>query len=223
MSEDIKCILCNDSSRKVLENFIGYQEGEHFNIYYCKSCNTSFAWPHEVNDKIYDHIYSQSDVVPGYNRYALYAKEISSSSNALDYLAGKEAMYYSVREILGAAADKKIKILEVGSGLGYLTYAISQEGYHITGLDISADAVKKAVNKFGDHFICMDLFKYVPDHKEEFDFVILTEVIEHLPDPKRFCDALIHLLKKDGKLVITTINQRSRLMSIGIRNPHRYI
>lgn len=63
-------------------------------------------------------------------------------------------MYFAIKEILARNNNKKAKILEVGSGLGYLTYAISQQGYNITGLDISHDAVKKAEKHFGKHFIC---------------------------------------------------------------------
>ncbi|MEO8416357.1 MAG: class I SAM-dependent methyltransferase, partial [Ginsengibacter sp.] len=189
-----------------LENFNGYSEGERFDIYYCSSCNTSFAWPHAVDSKIYDIIYSKPDIVPGYNRYALYAKEIISKKNALDYLADKEPMYYAVREILGQT-NKNVKILEVGSGLGYLTYGITQKRYDITGLDISQDAVKGAENQFGAHYVCGDVYQYALDNPATFDVVILTEVIEHLPDPVNFCDSLISLLRPGGRLIITTPNK----------------
>ena len=205
--EEVKCIICNKSAEIAIENFNGYKEGEGFNIYYCSYCNTSFIWPHVVDNKIYDYIYSQTDSVPGYNRYALYASEIKSKKNALDYLADKEAMYFAVKEILSQTNDKTIKILEVGSGLGYLTYAITQEGYDITGIDISNNAVKSAESKFGNHFICQDVYEYALDMAGKFDIVILTEVIEHVPDPDSFCNTLISLLKPQGKLIITTPNK----------------
>lgn len=204
--KETKCIVCNESAKVGLENFNGYSEGERFDIYYCSSCNTSFAWPHAVDNKIYDIIYSKPEIVPGYNRYALYSKEIISKKNALDYLADKEPMYYAVREILGTT-NKNAKILEVGSGLGYLTYAITKKGYDITGLDISVDAVKRAKNQFGAHYVCGDVYKYALDNPATFDVVILTEVIEHLPDPVNFCNSLISLLKPGGKLIITTPNK----------------
>ncbi|MEO8111165.1 MAG: class I SAM-dependent methyltransferase [Ginsengibacter sp.] len=204
--KETQCIVCNESAKIALEDFNGYSEGEKFDIYYCSSCNTSFAWPHLVVSQIYDVIYSNPDIVPGYNRYALYAKEIISKKNALDYLASKEPNYYSVREIL-RQTNKNAKILEVGSGLGYLTYAVTQSGYDIIGLDISMDAVKRAENQFGAHYVCGDVYQYALDNPAAFDLVILTEVIEHLPDPVNFCDALINLLKPGGKLIITTPNK----------------
>ena len=205
--EEIKCIICDHSVTKNFEKIEGYREGETFAIYHCPFCDTSFAWPHVINEKIYDDIYRQASVVPGYNRYTVYANEIISKENALDYLADEEATYFGIKGVLEENNDKTAKLLEVGSGLGYLTYAINQKGYDITGLDISLDAVKKAEQQFGNYYVCQDVYQYAIRNSGKFDMVILTEVIEHIPDPQGFCNALINLLKVGGKLVITTPNK----------------
>ena len=207
MLEENSCIICHKTAKLVLEEFNGYAEDQKFNIYYCPSCNTSFVWPHQVSQDIYNHIYSQANVIPGYNRYALYAKEIRNKKNPLDYLAGKEAVYYAVKETLLGTKDKTIQILEVGSGLGYLTYAIAREGYDIKGIDISEDAVKKATGRFGNYYMCDDVYHFAASHIEQFDLIILTEVIEHVPEADSFCNILIQLLKDNGKLLISTPNK----------------
>ena len=104
----------------------------------------------------------------------------------------------------------KKKLENIGSrdtGLGYLTYAIASEGYNIKGLDISSDAIKEARHRFGDYFICEDVFKYADGQTETFDLVILTEVIEHVSEPVNFCKALTRLLNPGGKLFISTPNK----------------
>lgn len=207
MSEEIRCIICDHSVNIKFQNITGYQEGETFAIYHCPSCDTSFAWPRKINEEIYDHIYRQVNLVPGYNRYIKYADEINNKENALAYLANEEATYFGIKEVLKETKDKTAKLLEVGSGLGYLTYAISREGYDITGLDVSLDAVKKAEQRFGNHYVCQDVYQYATHNSGKFDMVILTEVIEHIPDPKGFCNALTNLLKAGGQLVITTPNK----------------
>jgi 2-polyprenyl-3-methyl-5-hydroxy-6-metoxy-1,4-benzoquinol methylase len=209
MPEEINCIICNHPANIQLENLEGYQEGETFTIYHCSSCNTSFAWPHVINENIYDKIYSHADIIPGYSRYTLYANEITSQKNPLDYLANKEAVYFSIKEILEKDVGKEARILEVGAGLGYLTYAIRKEGFNIVGLDISSDAVEQAKIKFGDYFICGDIYEFRNDNEGRFDVIILTEVIEHISDPAGFCDALLKLIKNDGQLIITTPNKSS--------------
>jgi len=209
MPEEINCIICNHPAKIKFENLAGYQEGETFTIYHCSSCNTSFAWPHVIHEDIYDHIYSQADIVPGYSRYTLYANEITSQKNPLDYLANKEAVYFSIKEILEKGVGKEAQILEVGAGLGYLTYAIRKQGFNIVGLDISSDAVEQAKIKFGDYYICGDIYQFGKNNEERFDLIILTEVIEHISDPAGFCDALLKLIKDDGQLIITTPNKSS--------------
>ncbi len=209
MPEEIKCIICDHHVTIKLKNIEGYQEGETFTIYHCPYCDTSFAWPHIINEDIYDNIYSQANIIPGYSRYAVYANEIISKKNPLGYLANKEAVYFSIREILENNVAKEAQILEVGSGLGYLTYAIRERGFNIVGLDISSDAVEQAKKKFGDYFICEDIFQYVKNNEGRFDTIILTEVIEHISNPTGFCDTLLKLLKNGGQLIITTPNKSS--------------
>ncbi|MEP7141839.1 MAG: class I SAM-dependent methyltransferase [Ferruginibacter sp.] len=207
MMENTNSIICDQNARVVLKNIKGYQEDGAFDIYYCPSCNTSFVWPHVLDNSIYNPIYSQPDIVPGYNRYALYAKEIISKKNTMDYLVAKEAMYYAIKNIPARQKDKTIEILEVGLVLGYLTYAIRNEGYDITGLDISVDAIKKAEKQFGKFFICRDICEHALENAEKFDLVTLTEVIEPLQDPIVFTSVVISLLKSGGKLIISSPNK----------------
>lgn len=207
MPEKPPCIICNKPAKLIIEDLDGYIKGEAFKIYYCSFCNTSFVWPHKVENKIYDYIYSQADITPGYNRYAMYAAKIKKRKEPLKYLAGKEAVYFAVQEILKQNLEKKQRVLEVGSGLGYLTYALDREGYNIIGLDISKEAVTKAEQQFGNNYVCEDVYQYAIDNEGKFDFVILTEVIEHVQDPVGFSDILIKLLKADGKLIISTPNK----------------
>ncbi len=209
MSEEIRCIICDHDVTMKLEDIPGYQEGETFAIYHCSSCDTSFAWPHKINEKIYDNIYSQASIIAGYSRYAVYANEIISQKDPLNYLANKEAVYFSIKKILENDDRKEAQILEVGSGLGYLTYAIRQKGFNILGLDISSDAVEQAIKKFGDYYICEDIYLYGKNNEGRFDTIILTEVIEHIADPSGFCDVLLSLLKNNGRLIITTPNKSS--------------
>src|SRR5690349_11304941 len=119
MPNEILCIICHRAAQVVIRAMNGYQEGEFFDIYLCKNCNTCFAWPRTINSKIYDSIYSQASIVPGYNRYNLYAEEVVKKADPLKYLANKESAYFAIKETLEGLKNKRPAILEVGSGLGY--------------------------------------------------------------------------------------------------------
>lgn len=202
------CKICNSNAKLVTKAHQGYMQGSFFDVYHCSSCNTSFVDDQDFSTDIYQLIYSNPEQTPGYNRYYYYADSIKGVAAPLDYLSDFEPMYWAVKKILTEEyTDKKAKILEVGSGLGYLTYAIRQQGYDIKGLDISESAVRDANKRFGEYFIAADIFEYYPTNKKSFDLIILTEVIEHLENPKPFIACLLDMLKDGGQVVITTPNK----------------
>ena len=191
------------------DSYPGYQEPATYSIYHCDTCYTGFAMPMDDSTSIYENIYKNGDRVPGYTRYWRYARNIKRISRPLDFLAGNDDDYWSVKKALEMLVKDKesAKILEIGSGLGYLTYSMLQAGYNATGMDVSATAVASARDTFGDHFICRDLYEYAGLFPESYDIVVLTQVIEHVINPLNFIEAVLKLLKPGGRAIITTPNK----------------
>jgi SAM-dependent methyltransferase len=208
-NNETECLLCGAKASLKHNEYPGYQKPHTYKIYHCPVCNTAFSLPVEDSSLIYENIYKNGDRVPGYSRYWRYARIIKIVSNPLDYLAESHEDYWSVREALAMYVNDKstARILEIGSGLGYLTYSLIVAGYNVTGMDVSRTAVSKAINNFGDHYICADLFEYSRLAPDSFDIVILTEVIEHVSNPLEFIKSIVRLLKPGGRTVITTPNK----------------
>jgi SAM-dependent methyltransferase len=204
-----KCMICGSNAKLKYRNHPGYQKPDTFNIYHCKKCNSSFSMPRCNADSIYEIIYKNGPTVPGYNRYWEYATRVKEENNPLDYLADTEDCYWCVKEALKQTISdkKKMKILEIGCGLGYLTFSIFKQGYNILGVDISEQSIKHATKNFGNIYLHADLYEYAPKHKQEYDVIILTEVIEHLDDINSFMSMLKMLLKPGGKIILTTPNK----------------
>jgi SAM-dependent methyltransferase len=210
MEDKIKlCTLCGGKSKLRYEKMKGYIEDSFFDVYECSSCDATFVDPLKSDEKIYEYIYKQVEIVPGYERYFRYSELIKKVSNPLKLLCDSEGVYWSVKEALDLNFSQKnnFSILEIGSGLGYLTYSLHKAGYNITGLDISVDAVKQANEKYGQFYEAGDLFVLAEDKKGTYDCVIMTEIIEHVEDPKAFIKAALSLLKEGGKLIVTTPNK----------------
>ena len=207
---EITCPLCGGQAELKYDRFPGYQEPETFEIFHCQGCRAGFSMPRIKDTQvIYDNIYRHGELVPAYKRYWKYAEEVKKAKDPLNYLAQAEASYWGVREALKEIAKERkgIRILEAGSGLGYLTYSLNRSGYQAFGLDISETSVAQAKKNYGDYYFHGDLFEYAGTGSNLFDVVIATEVIEHLNDPLVFVEALLKLLKPGGHLMLTTPNK----------------
>ena len=203
------CLLCSKSANLTCDDFPGYQEFDKFKIYHCSNCNTAYSLPRVNTSSLYNKIYSEGRLAPGYNRYWEYADFVKKVDKPIQYLSNVESTYWAVYKVLSQDKRKKedIKILEVGSGIGYLTYSLRTEGYNIIGLDVSQIAVSNAVEKFGQYYLCEDVFEFAKNNPNSFDFVILTEVIEHVDNPVSFIETILKLLNPSGKAIVTTPNK----------------
>ncbi len=106
--------------------------------------------------------------------------------------------------------DSNQKVLDLGCSQGIVSILAAQKGNDVLGIDIEDEAVEFAKdilnNKYTDvrenvKFICADYFKYKID--EKFDVIIMTEVLEHLENPRGFIKKSVENIKENGKAVIT--------------------
>jgi 2-polyprenyl-3-methyl-5-hydroxy-6-metoxy-1,4-benzoquinol methylase len=201
------CQICKNKSMLVCENHPSYIRDKFYSIYFCKHCNTAFVNSIANDATIYDKIYSEAQNIDGYRRYYDYADKIKKKRNPLKYLMSKDSIYDSVINCINQINDKKINILEVGCGFGYLTYALIKCGYNAKGIDVSKTAITDAIKRFGEHYYNVDVEKYARTTTERYDIIVATEVIEHVPDVISFLTSLKSLLKHSGKIILTTPNK----------------
>jgi 2-polyprenyl-3-methyl-5-hydroxy-6-metoxy-1,4-benzoquinol methylase len=203
------CKICGKEAHPAEEFCQGYIKDDFYKIYYCGNCNTSFVYNSGDVRDVYNLIYKYAEKVPGYDRYYRYSNAIKNEENPLDFLASSEEAYWMVKDALKKSERLKNEtiIMEVGSGLGYLTYALNAEGYKALGIDISQNAVEKAIKKFGSNYICNNIYEYAGKHQNQYDIVVITEVIEHIEEPIEFLRSLCLMLKRGGRIILSTPNK----------------
>lgn len=185
---------------------MGYRSSEKFSIFHCGMCNTAFAAPLKVDASIYNCIYQKAREVPGYDRYYDYAEKVLQVERPLDFLAEAEDVYWGIRSFLNKKGLRRI--LEVGCGFGYLTFALAKAGHRVKGIDISNIAVENASKKYGEGlFECVDVRELAEREGPVYDLIIFTEVIEHIENIKEFMRAVDALLVPGGNLLLTTPNK----------------
>lgn len=98
------------------------------------------------------------------------------------------------------------RLLEVGCGMGFVLATRALSKWQRSGIDLSADAVRFARDKFGLDAICCDLSQ-APWEDGSFDVVYSQHTIEHVLDLSAFAAAVHRLLKPGGTVVIGTENR----------------
>lgn len=96
------------------------------------------------------------------------------------------------------------RILDLACGVGYGTILLAERPgvSSVTGVDISQDAVKYAIEHYRCervNYICSPALEFNP--QEKFDSIVSLETIEHVDDPNRLFAHLISLLKPGGRLI----------------------
>ncbi len=105
-------------------------------------------------------------------------------------------------------------ILDIGCGFGYTLRALKKLGYtNIKGLEISEEQAIIAKKSGFDVILTDDTTQWLNNNPEKFEFVILFDVLEHLPVEKQieFLKAIHCVLKPKGKLLLTVPNANSLL------------
>ncbi len=99
----------------------------------------------------------------------------------------------------------KIKILDIGAGLGWIEEIISKDNDKVIyGNDFSKKSVKILKKRFSGNYSVQSIYK-LNYPKNFFDVILLLEVLEHIPPSKIFSvlKSINKLLKKNGILIIS--------------------
>ncbi len=116
------------------------------------------------------------------------------------------------------------KVLDVGCGDGYLGALLKEKNHcDVTCLDISEPALKMAKER-GLKTVMADIQDSLPFQDGSFDYVIATEVVEHIP----FSEALLEEIKRVSRkyLIISIPNiafWKYRLQLLQGRFPKQWV
>jgi ubiquinone/menaquinone biosynthesis C-methylase UbiE len=105
------------------------------------------------------------------------------------------------------------RVIEIGFGEGYGTHILSTGCREIVALEIEPEIVAYADEKYRSENCVFKLYdgSTIPFPDESFDVAVSFQVIEHVDNDLHFVSELHRVLKKGGRLYLTTPNKRLRL------------
>lgn len=136
----------------------------------------------------------------------------------------KEAEYYDLihTEIFNSYEQKRVnnklshildgfgknaRILEIGAGTGNLTQKLVQKGFkNITCIDISSEMLKimkRKINSENISTIVTDVDYFLHKNKFNYDIILISSVLHHLPDYENTLNDLKKVLRSNGVIYIT--------------------
>lgn len=186
----VKSTENHDHTGKVLDSVNG------FDVLECVNCRFRHIMPIPKLDElegIYSHTY-YSEQKPKY---------IEHHIEDLDWWNMTYTNRYSTLEELLPSNQRRI--LDVGSGPGYFLNVGKQRGWQTVGIEPSKQASKHS-SSLGLEIINDFLTKDTAAKLGNFHVVHLSEVLEHLPDPKSMLDTVFGILHTGGLAYITVPN-----------------
>jgi 2-polyprenyl-3-methyl-5-hydroxy-6-metoxy-1,4-benzoquinol methylase len=131
-----------------------------------------------------------------------------TQENLWGYVKRLRFVQHVLAESFPHRAADSLRVLDVGCGNGSeLTLPLARLGFEVTGIDIHAPSIEHATQLGVDvrnlSYVCgpVEELKAPP-----FDVVILSEVLEHLTEPRLLLSAAKEHLKKHGIIIVTLPN-----------------
>lgn len=129
-------------------------------------------------------------------------KHFDKVAKGYDFGKKKYSFYYdNLKKLLGSLIPSNSKVCEIGCGTGDLLSSLKPKfGY---GMDVSGEMVKKAINK---HKSEKNLKFSTSWPNNKFDYIFMSDVIEHLNDPQGTFQMISILMDKNSIFVNTMAN-----------------
>jgi ubiquinone/menaquinone biosynthesis C-methylase UbiE len=108
--------------------------------------------------------------------------------------------------VLSGLFDGKMRILDVGTGTGFLAILLAELGHEVVGLDLSRGMIEVAREKARKAGVKVE-FKLgdaenLPFRDRSFDAVICRHLLWTLPNPEKAVEEWSRVVKSGGKVVV---------------------
>lgn len=141
-----------------------------------------------------------------------------------DKRAKKSAKAYQmIIKLLKNEVSPEMSVLDIGTGTGEIPINISGNVKYIDAVDFSSEMIQVAKNKMEEKGIKNISFLIQNSNQmsykdNSFDIILMTNLLHVVPNPENVIDEAKRLIKKDGKIIISSYLHNQNMISRFISN-----
>jgi 2-polyprenyl-3-methyl-5-hydroxy-6-metoxy-1,4-benzoquinol methylase len=195
VQDNAVCPVCGQSGHSILDVYDDrYAYPGQYRIYQCGTCGHRFLPAHFTSEqmtKLYTDFYPRSSFRLEDYRPAPEVRGFSS------WLNGERSAAYTW-------VPQNVRVLDIGCGFGETLGYHKARGCDAYGVEADEN-IRRVADQYGFnvHVGVFDPGLYEPGF---FDYVTMSQVIEHVPDPIETLRGIARILKPTGVAVVSTPN-----------------
>lgn len=190
------CPLCAKADYKIIgepkTNSLSKEfVDKNYNVVQCNICEVYYVAPQiSFNDEQWAELYS-SEYFAMQSNWLLRKRELELAQR--------------FKKALSFMPKKNITFLDVGAGEGKTLIEGANRGWDVTGIDIVDSRIDDA--KTNDIKFITGKFLEYEFPENQFDFIYLDSVLEHVINPKEYLQKIKRILKVGGILYVAVPNE----------------
>ncbi len=194
----MECPICNHNQNKEIYAKTQERIKRRVNAFICRRCKSIYLEDYQKNRGF---LYENPD-------YSPWGKAGGEEAEENVAMSKKEAFKWQLSLLQKYITGKGKRLLDIGTGKGYLLEVASELGFDFYGVEPSEYASKAAEKRFPKR-ISKGFLEDAKYKDLEFDVIVMTDLIEHISHPYPFFDEVYRILKPSGFILITTPNADS--------------
>jgi SAM-dependent methyltransferase len=183
MNRTDSCILCHAHISRSVPEFAGYRA--------CMDCDV--AW--SCLDDPTDHTSDKGD----------WDKDYYGDDKVFQFHQTRKSAFEAIIARLRGISPNRGRLLDVGTGLGFLIDAAAKDGWQVEGIEPSESAAEWA-RKLTGSTVHTGFLEDVKLAEGQYHVITMVDVLRTVPDPLTFLHSARRLLRPGGVLLIRESN-----------------
>ena len=202
-----QCMLCSKSEFEFVHSL---RDDDSRSAYRCMNCEHIQVIPlptveedaeYYASDKMYKNIFKGNSIMQ---------KEENLMERYRTYVEDELRKFATF-------IKRGERILDIGTGYGWLVELLRNDGYQVDGVEISEEKRILCRRRCGIEIYDWNLMGDSSEMRSKqgyYDIVCLQQTLEHISDPVSFLLRVSDLIKPDGRIFVSVPNQNDILKTI---------